>query len=91
MNQAQRVVLILYCLLIVYCCVWIPWHTPARHLADGAIRSGEDVGYSWLWVVPDSYATPDLARIVLRFVAVTASAAALFFLAGLWKSAPGAR
>jgi TRAP-type uncharacterized transport system fused permease subunit len=28
MNRAQRVVLIVYCLLLTYCCVWIPGIIP---------------------------------------------------------------
>jgi hypothetical protein len=87
MKRAQRIVVILYCLLLTYCFVWIPWHEPARHFAEGAIRPAEDLGYGWLWAVPDSYAAPDLQRMALRFVAATAVAAAFFFMAGLWRSA----
>jgi hypothetical protein len=25
-SRPQRIVLIIYCLMLVYCCVWIPWH-----------------------------------------------------------------
>lgn len=45
MNKAQRVVLILSCLLLVYCCVWIPWHVRLRY-PSGAY---ERVGYGWVW------------------------------------------
>jgi hypothetical protein len=65
MNRAQRIILVLYCLLLTYCCVWIPWHVPARHFAEGAVRPAADLGYGLLWVVPNSYATPDLPRIEL--------------------------
>jgi hypothetical protein len=87
MNRSQRIILAFYCLLLVYCSVWIPWQVPARHFADGFIHPAENLGYGWLWDVLDSQATPDLHRILLRFVAATAMAAAFFFLAGLWKSA----
>jgi len=83
MNRAQRIVLVLYCLLLAYCCIWIPWHVPARHFVEGAIRPAEDLGYGWLWVVPNSYATPDLPRIELRFGAATALAAAVFLISGI--------
>lgn len=83
MNRAQRFVLVLYCLLLAYCCVWIPWHVPPRHFAEGAIRPAEDLGYGWLWAVPNSYATPDLSRIVLRFGAATALAASVFLVFGI--------
>lgn len=26
MTRTQRVVLVVYCLLVAYCCAWIPWH-----------------------------------------------------------------
>ncbi|MFZ0535554.1 MAG: hypothetical protein WAM47_01765 [Candidatus Sulfotelmatobacter sp.] len=30
MTRAQRAVLVLYCLLVAYCCVWVPWQFTAR-------------------------------------------------------------
>lgn len=83
MNRAQRVVLVLYCLLLVYCSVWIPWQEQARHFAEGMIRPAYHLGYGWLWVPPDSSAVPDLVRIVLRFGAATALAAAVFLISGI--------
>jgi hypothetical protein len=32
--MAQRIVLILYCLLLVYCCLWIPWRVQIHRSAD---------------------------------------------------------
>jgi len=86
MNRPQRFVLILYFLLIVYCCVWVPWHfvvAPANAGGTAQVR----VGYGWLWSGPqlaDSswacnhtpHATPDLAIIGLRLLAATALGAA---------------
>ncbi len=46
MNRAQRVVLFGYCLLILYGCLWIPWHVP--HPA----HPGDQAGYGWLWSGP---------------------------------------
>ena len=79
MNRSQRIVLVLYCLLVVYCCVWVPWH----------IRSPREwrSGYGWLWAGPLStevfpghgpYHTPDLPIIGLRLLASTALAGAAF-------------
>ena len=51
MNRAQRLVLILYCLLLVYCCVWIPWCISNRNVVC------ERVGYGWLWAGPSQNAT----------------------------------
>jgi hypothetical protein len=84
MNKAQRIVLILYCLLLVYCCVWIPWRFGQP---DDYLR----VGYGWLWAGPVEadplLAAPELPLIFLRIAAATALSAAAFLLAGLWKSA----
>jgi hypothetical protein len=59
MNRLQRIPLVLYCLLVVYCCVWVPWHIVPP--ADPAIRTG----YGWLWAgplppTPDASAYSDL-------------------------------
>ena len=98
MNQAQRIVFILYFLLLTYCCVWIPWrfqiHSPSdSYRPDGYYRTG----YGWSWVGPrnpqsrrydSSYAAPDMPLIQLRIVAVTSIAAGGFLLSGmLTKSA----
>jgi hypothetical protein len=44
MNRAERIVLIVYCLLVVYCCLWVPGHvvTPAGET---------QFGHPWLWHV----------------------------------------
>ncbi|MGA7768976.1 MAG: hypothetical protein WCA27_22470 [Candidatus Sulfotelmatobacter sp.] len=46
MNRAQRVVSIFFCLLIAYCCAWIPWCIPQRN------SSCKRVGYGWIWAGP---------------------------------------
>ncbi|MFZ0860037.1 MAG: hypothetical protein WAN18_05105, partial [Candidatus Sulfotelmatobacter sp.] len=60
MNRAQRVVSIFFCLLIAYCCAWIPWCIPQRN------SSCKRVGYGWIWAGPawdkprqQAGATPD--------------------------------
>jgi hypothetical protein len=84
MNRAKRVVLIAYCVLLAYCCMWVPWHVKATRER----RSG----YGLLWAGPSSaevlagygqYHTPDLPIIGLRLLAVTAVAGAAFCIAGL--------
>jgi len=40
MNTRQRIVVILYCILFVYCCVWIPWHYQFHYPADLPRPSG---------------------------------------------------
>jgi hypothetical protein len=99
MTGLQRSIVILYCLLVVYCCVWIPWriqvHTPSEwQRPSGYYRAG----YGWSWVGPrnpqslrydSSYAAPDMPLIQLRIVAVTSIAAGGFVFSGmLAKSAP---
>jgi hypothetical protein len=84
MNRSQRIVLILYCLLLVYCCVWIPWHVVTED------QSNIRVGYGWLWSGPAEggpLASPELSLIALRIVAATSIFGALFLFAGLWKLA----
>jgi hypothetical protein len=54
MKQAQRVVLILYCLSLAYCCTWIPWHVKRRY-PEGAYNRA---GYGWVWAGP--YRSPDV-------------------------------
>lgn len=81
MKKSQRVVLVLYCLLVAYCCTWIPWY--AVH-GNERIR----VGYGWLWTGPpdtiiSSFLTsPDLSLIVLRLLAATAIGGAAWFATG---------
>jgi len=50
MKRAQRIFLALYSLLLLYCCVWIPWHVKqvSRYAHSEYVR----VGYGWLWVGP---------------------------------------
>jgi hypothetical protein len=44
MNRAQRFVLVLYSLLLAYCCLWIPWYVPV-----GLHERHNRLGYAWLW------------------------------------------
>lgn len=51
----QRIVLVLYCLLLVYCSLWIPWHVQrGSRFASTYVRSG----YGWLWTGPKQYCPP---------------------------------
>ena len=85
MNRSQRIVAVLYCLLVVYCCVWVPWH-----LVQGSDRL-RMAGYGWIWSGPPSteispmLTTPDLSIIGLRLLAATALSTAAFLLAGKWR------
>lgn len=55
MNKAQRIVLVVYWLLLAYCCLWIPWHVPrSSRYSTTYVRSG----YGWLWTGPKNYCPP---------------------------------
>ncbi len=90
MNRPQRIVLIVYCVLVTYCCVWVPWHVVQGSASDGFQQFR--TGYGWLWNGPSNfaegrasiYATPDVPIIGLRLLAVTA-VAGVAFCVGTWK------
>ena len=84
MNLPQRIVLVIYCLLLVYCCLWIPFHVQTYRQGVGSTGYYR-MGYAWLWIGPDRYATPDGPLIVLRLVGATALSSAAFLLAGIGK------
>jgi hypothetical protein len=52
MTRAQRIGSIVYCFMLAYCCLWIPWRTPV-----GLHSRYERVGYGWLWAGPYRSAT----------------------------------
>lgn len=53
MTRAQRIVAVLYCLLVVYCAVWVPWVANTKNIKD--IHQG----YGWVWSPPwESQAYP---------------------------------
>jgi hypothetical protein len=84
MTRAQRIVAVLYCLLVVYCCVWIPWHAIVPDVGDIPLN------YHLLWSDPMFWAeqmssSPDLVRIALRLLVATALGGAAFLITGRWK------
>jgi hypothetical protein len=103
MTRAQRIVLIVYRLLLAYCCTWIPWRVTLVSETQSSVGNestnpyqGEKVVYSqsvysFVWNAPSGnrrwIPTPAIDLILLRIVAVSAISGAAFFLVGLWKSA----
>jgi hypothetical protein len=82
LSTAQRLILILYCAALAYCCLWIPWRFGSSRYAI--------VEYDWLWAqdmrAPSGYrlGAPDVLAIILRMVFVSALAGAAFLIAGLF-------
>jgi hypothetical protein len=81
MNRASRIVLILYCGMILYCCLWVPWHLVQSPATEGFHEWR--TGYGWLWSGPSSasgeggaYSSPDLTIIALRLIAASTIAGA---------------
>jgi len=80
-TRAQRIVLICYCLLVVYCAVWVPWHYDM-----GQIKAIKE-GHALVWNgPPGGYGVPDMAAVGSRVLAATGLAGAVFLLAGRWRS-----
>jgi hypothetical protein len=84
MTRSQRIVVVLYCLLVVYCCVWVPWHVVGP-------EDNYQLGYGWIWGPANGEGGqgnggPDITAIALRLLAATALATAAFLLAGKWRS-----
>src|SRR5208282_3023200 len=80
MTRAQRIILVIYCLLVVYCAVWVPW------VAN--IDDTKDIheGYGWVWKPPEEMGIPSLPIIATRILAATALSGAAFLLARKWKT-----
>ena len=74
MNRAQRIVIVVYCLLVVYCCVWVPWRVTLSSVGE------VQAGCRWLWT--RDVGGPNVVAIALRLLASTALGVAAFLLAG---------
>jgi hypothetical protein len=81
MNRSKRIALLLYCLLVVLCCFWVPWHIVPP--SDPSVR----VGYGWVWSGPSTNpsfvdaessraSSPDFPIIGLELFALTVLAVA---------------
>jgi hypothetical protein len=86
MSHTARGFLLIYCLLLAGCVLWVPWHVQLRGTEYSRYAGFENMGYGWLWrgpAVPPGwyvlYAAPDVTRISLRVFAVTSVCAAFYF------------
>jgi hypothetical protein len=81
MTRPQRTVVIVYCLLVAYCGVWVPWHYDIGDL------KGIKEGYALVWNgPPDGRGAPDMATVAARVLTATGLSAAAFLLADKWKA-----
>ena len=89
LTRSQRIVLILYCLAVAYCCLWVPW---IYNLPGDGIKNVQG-GYALIWDGPPSgFGVPNLIAIIVRIMAVTALSAAAFVLTGMrisWRNLVG--
>ena len=54
-KKPQKIIILVYCLLLAYCCLWIPWHVQhVSRYSTTYVRSG----YGWLWTGPVRYCPP---------------------------------
>jgi uncharacterized protein with PQ loop repeat len=52
MNSVGRIVLISYCILVIYCCLWVPWRVEYNPVSEYARIRYMRQGYGWLWAGP---------------------------------------
>ena len=77
MTNPQKIVLVVYFLLLAGCCFYVPWVATIEGIQNAP------VGYSWIWAQPLTPAVPALRVIAVTIMAVTALSGAAFVLAGL--------
>jgi hypothetical protein len=63
MSRSQRIVAVLYCLLVVYCCTWVPWVFMMPHAEAQASKMQQ--GYDWVWSVGCEPATAASGKVDL--------------------------
>jgi hypothetical protein len=52
MNPLRRIVLISYCILVTYSCLWVPWRVEYNPVSEYARVRYMRQGYGWLWAGP---------------------------------------
>lgn len=79
MNAAQKVVVVIWCLLVASVCAYVPWKLSAERLQSAT-------AYSWIWSPPEQWrlraVVVDIGRVALEIIAVSALAASVFLAAG---------
>lgn len=104
MSKPQRIILVIYCFMLAYCFVWIPWRvtfvletqssvgdeTTSPYQGEKETRTR--FAYSFVWNPPSEgrnlrwIPAPAADLILLRVLAITAIAGAVFIFAGTFKT-----
>ena len=78
MTTAQRIVIIIWCIALVFVCIFVPWGVDSRTFGY------QTQGYHLLWSPPSS-GSVDLSRLVLEIIGVTVLGVACLVFAGFFK------
>ncbi len=73
MNNTKRIIIIIYCLLVIMASIYVPW----RFIIEGKEFSINY--YTFIWS-PLSPAVVDFQRVILELIALTALAGAFWLL-----------
>jgi hypothetical protein len=88
MTRAQRIVVVVYLLVVAYCCTWVPWCVRWHIASDYSKPLMQRMGYGWLWAGPSNwspYAIPDYPLIAMRLFALTAICGAVYLALALFR------
>ena len=88
LRPVQKVALVIYLFLLAYATTWVPFVIPSRYSPSYGHSPQKFVGYTFIWSSPHPAAAPDIRRIALRVIALTAASSAAFVLAGLSGKKP---
>jgi hypothetical protein len=83
MRKIQKIIIIVYGILVAVACVYVPWRTRLPSPNSNLIIS---IGYSPLWspskssYMPSEFSVIDYGKIILELIAITAVFAILFVL-----------
>jgi hypothetical protein len=73
MRKIQKVIIIIYGILVAVACIYVPWEL----ISSGGPFS---YGYSLIWKPQDIVFTVDIKRVLLELIAITAVCGVLFVL-----------
>jgi len=86
MRKIQKIITIVYCILVAVACIYVPWET---RLPSPNSNIPVSLGYSPIWKpLPmiyqntplPTYSSVDIKRVILELIAITAVFGVLFVL-----------